>query len=134
MLPTFDTDSFPLVVITYPTSMTPTDADEYGRQLGEVLARGRVGTVVDIRALDSSVVTSRERKYLALVIDAATKAHPGALVAESIVLNSAILRGIYTAYCWLRADKSYPSRAFAGVDEARAWVFTELRAAGVAEE
>jgi len=133
MLPTIDSAGFPLVLITYPAHMTPEEADAYGQELGEVFTRGRVATVVDIRALDSSVVTPTDRKYLAQVVDRVTKAHPGALVAESIVLDSAILRGLYIAYSWLRSDQSYPSRAFGSVDEARAWVLKQLQEAGLVE-
>jgi hypothetical protein len=131
MLPAFDISALPLVVITYPSYMTLAEANAYAQQLDQVLQGGRIGTVVDIRALDSSAVTSTDRKHLAAVIDAVTKARAGALVAEAIVLDSPILRGLYTAYCWLRTDRSYPSRAFAKVDQARAWVGTELTRAGV---
>lgn len=131
MLPAFDLDAFPLVVITYPSYMTHAEADAYAEQLDRVLQRGRIGTVVDIRPIDSSAVTSTDRKHLAAVVDAVTRARAGALVAEAIVLDSPVLRGLYTAYCWLRVDRSYPSRAFAGVAPARSWVTAELTKAGV---
>jgi len=130
MLPAFDLDAFPLVVITYPSYMTHAEADAYAQQLDQVLQRGRIGTVVDIRAIDSSAVTSTDRKHLAAVVDAVTQARAGSLVAEAIVLDSPILRGLYTAYCWLRTDRTYPSRAFAKVEQARAWVSSELARAG----
>lgn len=126
MLPAFNLDAFPLVVITYPSYMTHAEADAYAQQLAQVMQRGRIGTVVDIRAIDSSAVTSTDRKYLAAVVDAVTKTRAGGLVAEAIVLDSPLLRGLYTAYCWLRLDSSYPSRAFGTVDQARVWVAAEL--------
>jgi len=130
MTPTFDLDAFPLVTIVYPTVMAPADADAYGDELDAVMQRGRIGTVVDLRKVDSRHAQAPDRKYLAETVDRVTRKHPHVLVAEAIVLDSAFLRGAYTAY-WLRTDRSYPSRAFGDVAQARTWVTERLKDAGV---
>jgi len=131
LLPTIETRAFPVVRITYPALLTDRDVDGYVEALGEVLRRGRIGTVVDIRALDPKAVGAAERQYLAAAIDRMTAEHPNRLVAEAIVMNSALLRGLYTAYCWVRRDASYPSRAFRDVAAAESWVRGQLRADGL---
>lgn len=131
MTPTFELDAFPLVTIVYPPVMRPADADAYGDELDAVMNRGRIGTVVDLRKVDSRHAQAPDRKYLAETVDRVTRKHPDVLVAEAIVLDSAFLRGAYTAYCWLRTDRSYPSRAFGDVAQARTWVTERLKHAGV---
>ncbi len=131
MLPTIDTERFPIVRITYPAMLTEADVDEYTARLGEVLRRGKVGTVVDIRPLKPGTVGAADRQYLAAAVDDMTRAHPGRVVVEAIVMDSAILRGLYTAYCWIRKDASYQSRAFRDLADAEAWVREVLEAQGV---
>ncbi|MEI7892136.1 MAG: hypothetical protein WCI05_03545 [Myxococcales bacterium] len=88
MKPRPDLTEFPVVVITYPASMTAQDADTYGA----VLARGRVGSVVDLRAVDTARVSASDRAYIAKLVDSVTKRYAKALLAEAIVLDSAVLR------------------------------------------
>jgi hypothetical protein len=92
MKPRPDLTEFPVVVITYPASMTAQDADTYGVELGAVLARGKVGSVVDLRAVDTARVSASDRAYIAKLVDSVTKRYAKALLAEAIVLDSAVLR------------------------------------------
>lgn len=126
MLPTIDTAALPLVRITYPEMMTEEDVDEYAKRLGDLLATAHIGTVVDLRPINPTAAGAAGRRYLAAAIDGVTTKHPGRLVAEAIVMDSTILRGLYTAFCWIRSDGSYSSRPFADVPSAEAWVKAEL--------
>lgn len=130
MLPTIDTHDLPLVRISYPVLLTEVDVQEYASRLGHLLAQSCIGTVVDIRLLDPNAVGAADRQYLAAAMDATTRAHPNKLIAEAIVMDSAILRGLYTAYCWIRKDTSYRSRAFGDPAEAEVWVLSELESQG----
>lgn len=126
MLPTIDTKSLPLVRITYPSVLSPEDVDEYAAQVGRLLSRARIATNVDIRQIDPTVPGVAGRKYLAEAVDRVTKAHPGRLIAEAIVMDSAVLRGLYTAFCWVRKDTSYVSKAFGDVVGAETWVHAQI--------
>ena len=131
MKPRLDLTEFPLVVITYAASMTAQEADTYGVELATLLARGKVGSVVDLRAVDTARVSASDRAYIAKVVDSVTKRYANTLLAEAIVLDSTVLRCMYTAYSWLRVDRSYHSHAFGNVAEAKAWVREQLRQRGV---
>ena len=60
MLPSIEIHGFPLVRITYPEMLSESDVDAYTAELGEVLRRGRIGTVVDIRSLKPDAVGAAE--------------------------------------------------------------------------
>jgi len=126
LLPTIDTEALPLVRITYPALLTEADVDAYALKLRALFEEARIATVVDLRALAPNAAGAAGRQYLAAAIDVVTNAHPGRLVAEAIVMDSAIIRGLYTAYCWIRKDTSYPSRAFRDMQAAELWARAEF--------
>ncbi len=121
---------FPLVRITYPAEASFEEIEDYSRRLEASLARGRQSTGVDVRAVKVLGSGAEQRRYLAEQVDAATTRHPGVLVSESVVLNSKVLSAAYTAFNWMRRDKSYSSRAFSTVTAAEVWSTEQLRSAG----
>ncbi|MFH1810686.1 MAG: hypothetical protein ABIJ09_18230 [Pseudomonadota bacterium] len=129
----FDIDDtgFPLVRISYPAQASLEEIEAYGTRLERVLCRGRQATVVDVRAVSVLQSGAEQRRYLAQQVDAATTRHPDTLVAEAVVLNSKILSAAYTAFNWLRADSTYPSRAFSTVEAAEGWARAQLLLAGI---
>ena len=122
---------FPLVLIHYPEQASDEGIAQYGQQLEKVMGRGKLATVVDLRKVSVIPAGARQRRFLAEQVDAATLAHPGALIAEAVIFNSKLLKAAYTAFQWMRKDKSYPSQAFTEPEPAQRWAETRLREAGI---
>jgi hypothetical protein len=126
-----DTSAFPLVHITYPSHAELHQIDEFVEALGVIHQRGRMSVLVDINPLDSSKATPVHRKRLAEGLDALTRKNPGIVISEAVVTSSAILRGVFTAYSWLKTDRSYPSKCLHDVATALAWTEARLGKAGL---
>ena len=130
-----NTDEFPLVLIEYPRQASLEEIDAYIESLAGILARGRICTIVDIRNVSvvagKTSTTAKHRKHLATRLDEITLGHPNRIVSEAIIFDSTVMRGLYTAFSWLRKDKSYASRAFKSIKEARAWTNSQVVKAGL---
>ena len=127
-----DTSQFPLVMIRYPAQSSKENIAKYGQELDKVMKSGPLATVVDVRKVMVFSAGAEQRRFLAEQVDAATLANPGQLVAEAVVFNSKVLKGAYTAFNWIRKDKSYESRAFTDIESARSWSQAQLADAGLA--
>ena len=128
-LPLIVVDRFPLVRIIYPDVMTFDEIDRFLSDLEPVYARGRLAILADIGNIAQG--PAQQRRHLAAGIDRLTTRHPGICVAEAAVAASMATRGLFTAYVWIKRDKSYPSRVFAQMADATRWVEGELTAAGL---
>ncbi|MEQ9075112.1 MAG: hypothetical protein RLP09_14735 [Sandaracinaceae bacterium] len=126
-----DASGFPLVSIVYPADSPVEGIDRYLERIGRVFERGRFVTVVDIRAVSLAVAHAANRKRVAEGIDRLTEAFPGVLVGEAVVVANGLMRGMVTAYNWLRRDKSTPTEVFTGLDDARGWARERARLAGL---
>jgi hypothetical protein len=90
--------------------------DEFLAALTSIANRGPFVTIADARHSTSLDAALRRKLFEGLGLIHAK----GNWLAEAIVLDSPVLRGIVTAYSWVRAAKA-PLRVFATPEEADAW-------------
>lgn len=126
-----DSSQFPLVKILYPEKASNAGISAYGKALSEVMSRGRLATVIDLRQVAVFAAGAEQRKFLAEQVDAATLANPGQLLAEAVIFNSKVLKAAYTAFKWMRKDNSFESRAFTDLENAQSWAESQLKQAGL---
>jgi hypothetical protein len=127
--PSVDDRHFPLVFISYPVSLTGAGFDSILPHLDRLYGRGRLAIVADINPIVTAPATLRA--HVARQVDGLTSRHPRTCLAEAVVARSPFVRGVFTAYSWLKADKSYPSRAFPALKDAYLWAAEVLRGNGV---
>lgn len=126
-----NTDYHPLVLVTYPPVLILSEFDAYISQLRPVYQRGKLALLADLRAGNPVRYSANDRKHLASAVDGLTLEFPNAVVAEAVVTSSAVFRGVFTAYNWLKKDRSYQSKCFTSTAVAVDWATEQLAEAGL---
>lgn len=116
-----DDSKFPLVFVVYPASVLPGALESFEKDLRAVYQRGPLAVIVDVSAVNPTTVSALDRKELASRMDSVTRDFPNTIISEAVVFSSTIIRGMYMAYNWVKQDKSYPSKSFSSVEQARVW-------------
>jgi hypothetical protein len=117
---TIDVSAWPLVRIGL-YSVTPQLVDAFLTQLAEIAERGPFVTVADARASSAPDANLRRQLFAGL-----QRIHDrGNWLAEAIVMDNPILRGIVTAYSWVRSVKA-PLAVFSTVESAERWAIEHL--------
>lgn len=120
MVPNVDDALWPIVKITYGTTIELDEIAKFGERLLHVFqGRGPFVTLADISELRPAQVTALHRKRIAEEAD--KLAARGAFIAEAVIIRSPLVRALYVGYNWARIRKSYPSEAFADPLAALAW-------------
>jgi hypothetical protein len=130
MKPSVDVSRFPLVLVMWHDVPPEAELDAFGDDLRPVFERGsRFGSVAAIdKVLGASAGV---RKHVSQRVEALALEFPGRFIAEAAFTSSALARGLFVAYTWLRRDKRRPTRCFATEADAVAWIKEELARAGV---
>ncbi|MBX3246854.1 MAG: hypothetical protein KF901_06715 [Myxococcales bacterium] len=112
--------AFPLVVVTLPKVWTETEWDTYLAQMRRFPARRRAYvTLTDARGAGTPSAAQRRRAAEVMAEDAETSRAYN--VANALVFDSAILRGMVTAITWL-TPPPVPMQSFATPALALAWL------------
>ena len=114
---------FPLVFVIFPSQASEAMVDDYAARLEATYKRGRF---IGVSSIDNIIGSSPAlRKRLASRIDDLTTRYPGTVACEAAIAKSAIVRGLFTAYSWIKSDKGYPSRCFGSFESAIVWAREE---------
>ena len=120
-----DTSRLPILVTVLPPVFTVEAIDEFGRQLNLIFeAHGACYAITDATRLAKSTATERIH-VSAIIDDLATR---GAILSECIVVSSPIVRGVITAYAWLRKKTNHPFRCVGTMEEAMAFTLAIRKA------
>lgn len=117
----------------YRVTMGPIDLDDrefatFMATLDGLFERGqRFGVLLDVR--QAPVLSAKRRQAVGEHAKATFERFPGRCVGIAVVLSSALQRGVFTAIHWFLRG-THPSRSFATVSEAQAWLAAELRGNG----
>lgn len=127
-----DDSSWPIVQVTFPSEVMPSDVERLGARLSEVMrARGPMVIVSEIDSVETrgmakslrAFVTDPPRQEKELVRD-------GAILGEAIVTRSPIRKGMVMAYLWARKTRLYPMTVVADHESALAWAEAQLARRG----
>lgn len=111
MVPSVDTSDFPIVRLIFGPTLTREDVCAHHRAMQALLrTRGPFIVISDINAVVTTQVSAAVRKEIARVADEI--ASEGGLIAELVVVNSSVVRVLFTIYALLRRVRSHPLRAF----------------------
>jgi hypothetical protein len=122
---TFDEARWPVVVVTLPEApLQGQSFEDYLVAVSAYYERGRsFGFVFDVRR--APPLTAAQRNTIAEYIERSRKRHPELRVVMSVVIASAIQRGLVRAITWL-TPQPVPTEISSTVDEGVRWVMREL--------
>ena len=98
----FDGSEFPLVRLTCPSRPNPADLAAYYRVYDEIWPRGPHVLLVDIRRLNPLFAGAAPRRALMKEVAQRQPLVGKLLVAEARMVSGTVVRGIVTAFEWLR--------------------------------
>jgi hypothetical protein len=115
-----DESSFPLVVVSLPAEWSDAEWDAYLAQMRRFpTRRERYVTLTDARGAGTPSAAQRKRAAEVMAEDAALSKRFN--VANALVFESAILRGMVTAITWL-TPPPVPMQTFATPRQACEWL------------
>lgn len=115
-----DLAAFPVVWVTFPEGATLAQVDRHFQNLEAVYRElGAFVLVADINRVHVTENTAQQRARMAEGSD--HLAALGAYRGEIVVAESAVIRGLVTAYSWMRRNRDYPFACVASRGEAVAW-------------
>ena len=121
-----DQSQFPILRIRFDPENTYEELNAYLSDMEAIFAEhGKFLTITDISNLQPLKVSSRLRHRMAEGVD--QLAYKKAFIAEAVVISSPIIRGLFTAYSWLRRVSTHPLRSFRNMEEAEQWAQAILR-------
>ena len=121
-----DDSAFPLVVVTHPTTWTDDEWERYLTQMRSYPSRReRYVTLTDARGAGTPTAAQRRRAAEVMAEDQALSKRFN--VANALVYDSALLRGMITAITWI-TPPPVPMQSFATPEPALRWL-DELYAA-----
>ncbi len=98
----FDGSAFPLVRLLYPSNALPADMTRFYRHYDEIWPRGPHVLLVDLRRLNPLFGGDGARRALMKEVAARQPLVGKRLVAEARMVSGPVVRGIVTAFEWLR--------------------------------
>ncbi len=129
-----DGSKFPLVRITLPPNPTEEDTVEVYRAYDTLLARGRHVLLVDLRKLNPLFGHARARQVTLREVEARTHVFDKMLIAEARVVSGSVVRGIVTAFEWMRRrPRSFPLEVMEDEKAALRWLNEHLAADGATQ-
>ena len=124
---TFDDARFPCVEVTWAGTITDGELTDFTLRMDGWFARGGPFSLL-VDARDAAALTSAQRQALLAHMRQTAAQADGALV-QAIVLDNAFLRAFYFGLLWA-IPMGFPSKSFAEVEAARAWLVEQLRTRG----
>jgi hypothetical protein len=126
-----DASRFPLVRLTPPANPTEEEIVAIYREYDTHLARGRHVLLVDMRRLNPLFGHARARQVTLREVEARMPTVERVMIAEAILVSGRIVRGIVTAFEWMRKKpRTFPLEIMEDEDEAIAWLTQQLEADG----
>jgi hypothetical protein len=126
---TLDESLLPILVVTYPKDMTIEMLDAlFANYLRLARERDQLAYVVDMRFLDLSLVGASGRRHAAELHARHRKELARSSVCEARVVSSPLMRGVLTAFDWIKGEGLWPCETFATREEAVAWINQKLAA------
>jgi hypothetical protein len=123
---TYDLSTWPVAVVTQSSQpMTVAEFRSHLDTLMEILERGRVGIVLDVRSARS--IDASQRKLAADWFAEVKARYPERLACFAVVLSSQIQRGIFKAISWL-LQATFEFEAFGDLEPAKQWAYACARA------
>lgn len=119
---TFDID-WPVMRITLPQTMNTEEIDAFCATISAEYSR-RDGwiQVVDLNAVQPLSVPATVRRHFAQASDEVDRRFPNGTRAQAICTESVVIRGVFTAYSWLKRHQTFKVKAFASQADAAPWV------------
>ena len=129
-----DGSKFPLVRITLPPNPTEGDTVEVYCAYDTLLARGRHVLLVDLRKLNPLFGHARARQVTLREVEARMHVFDKMLIAEARVVSGSVVRGIVTAFEWMRRrPRSFPLEVMEDEKAALRWLDEKLAADGTSQ-
>lgn len=126
-----DESQWPLVVVTFPPSITIEGYRALFQQYVAMSRRGdKIGYLIDMRKFNPLTAPAAHRKAAADTFAENRDVLVKATVCEARVVGNSLTSGVLTAFDWLTGQK-WPCANFTSMTEAERWVSARLRAAGV---
>jgi hypothetical protein len=126
-----DGSKFPLVRITLPANPTEEDTVAVYRDYDVLLARGRHVLLVDLRELNPLFGGARARQVTLREVESRQPLFDKLLIAEARIVSGSIVRGIVTAFEWMRKrPRAYPLEVLEDEKEGLRWLNEKLEAEG----
>jgi hypothetical protein len=127
---TFDESSFPIIRVEIAGECSDQEYDAYHKKMTELLRKAassgvKMGVVIDARA--SEPPTPKQRKRMADLLDETRDLQKRGCTGWSVVLASAVQRGVLTAVLWIRPFP-VPHNVAATPAEGEAWLRSRMRA------
>jgi len=117
-----DESRWPIVVVTFPATVTIEEYRQLFNEYDRISARGeRVGYVIDMRLFNPFKVNAAVRKQAAQTFDAHRDVLMKVTVCEARALASPLTAGVLTAFDWLTGQK-WPCKNFTSMEDAERWV------------
>ena len=127
-----DDADFPLVVVKFPAGFAERELDELYEKL---FAYGRQGfgyvQLLDMMESDPMQMPATLRAHAAKLEATYIARYSATVAAEAYVVESALTRGMLTAFHWLRGAAPWPVKFFSDGDAARAWLLEHATKAGL---
>ena len=125
MLPTIDRTTFPLLVVRFPSVVTPAEVDLHLDEVTDLVTRatGRVAIVVDLTSTD--ILSPALRENAAAKLRALHPLAGGRVAGVAHVVGSALTLGAITGILWV-APAPYPTFVTRSLEEATVWARRRL--------
>jgi hypothetical protein len=123
---------FPVVVVTFPAGFAEAQLDKLYEQLFAFGKRGaRYVQLVDMSESDPMQMPATLRAHAAELEKTYIARYASTVAAEAYVVQSALTRGMLTAFHWLRGAAPWPVKFFSDVVTARCWLLDQAEKAGL---
>ena len=118
----FDVE-WPVMRITLPSTMEIPEIDDFCGTISRNYAeRDGWVQVVDMSAVQPMSVPATTRRHFASASDVVDRDFPNGTRAQAICSPSTVVRGVFTAYSWLKNHSGFEIKTFASQAEADPWV------------
>lgn len=125
--PKIDDSEFPLVVVTFRGVPDREMFGAYFERMSEVMKRGRIAFIVDIRDLAMREISPALRQeFFKRVGERDASAGVGRKFCEAIVTESAEVRSLIASYMWQVQPRGYETRVLSSLEEARSWALARI--------
>lgn len=129
-----DDSGFPVVVVTFPERPEEAMFDAYFAHMEDVMKRGPIAFVVDIRKISMRETGAELRRLFFKRVaerDLAQAGYPK--ICEAIVSASSETRAIIATYMWQVQPRGFESRVFETLEAAQAWARERVSSVRVKE-
>ncbi len=123
-----DTKDLPLVYVHYPEEVGSDAAIErlWERYLELAESHSRLVFLIDMRDVHLRAAAASRRKRMGELYQQHVGRLARSCVGEARVVSSTLLRGVLTAFDWIKGESRWPCATFESEVEARMWLRARL--------